>query len=144
MINVHDAASFVCEKSGWKVSNLALQKILYIAHMVHLGRTGDPLVASPFEAWDYGPVAPRLYHRVKAFGSKPIPDIFDGEEPRDGPERETLEEACSYLLDKKPAELIAITHWEGGAWAKHYIPGVKGIVIPDEDIREEYRARTEK
>ena len=45
--------------SGWTLSNLAMQKLLYIAHMYHLGMyDATPLVTGHFEAWDYGPVHP--------------------------------------------------------------------------------------
>jgi hypothetical protein len=52
-----------------------------------------------------------------------------------------IDETCVYLLGKMPSELVALTHWQGGAWAKHYVPGIRGIVIPDRDIIAEYDAR---
>lgn len=137
-----DAAKFVCERGEWRVTNLSLQKILYIAHMVHMGRTNTRLIRAPFEAWAYGPVIPSLYRKVKAFGDKPILDIFSSAEAIVGAEADTLAEACEHLLKKKPGELVAITHWPGGAWAKNYNSKIRGIVIPDSDILDEYKART--
>lgn len=29
-----------------------------------------------------------------------------------------------------------------GAWAKHYIPGARGVTIPNADIVDEYNKRT--
>ena len=50
------------EQSDWSLSNLAMQKLSYIAHMVHLASfDGEPLVFGNFEAWDLGPVHPQLY-----------------------------------------------------------------------------------
>jgi uncharacterized phage-associated protein len=49
-VSVASAAKRLCEKTGWTLSNLELQKILYIAHMFHLGETGQPLVPGHFEA----------------------------------------------------------------------------------------------
>lgn len=70
-ITTRQATKLICNISGWSVSNLQLQKILYISHMYNLGVTeGDPLITDNFEAWDYGPVIPTLYHEVKGFGSK--------------------------------------------------------------------------
>ena len=37
--------------------------------------------------------------------------------------------------------LVAITHWENGAWAKHYVPGERGNIIPNEDIKQEWEDR---
>lgn len=137
-----DAARRICDRGEWAVTNLQLQKILYMAHMVYLGRTGEPLVGSTFEAWDYGPVAPDLYRRVKMFGAGPIQDIFFGADDIDGtPEGDVVDEACENLLQRRPGELVEMTHWREGAWARNYVPGAMSIPIPDADIADEYRAR---
>lgn len=136
------AARSVCEMREWTVSNLELQKILYLAHMFHLGRTGQPLVAERFEAWDYGPVIPDLYHRVKGFGNAPVRNVFHWVPPvPPGPEYETLREAAEATRRTSPSRLVAITHWDRGAWAQCYRSGVAGITIPNDLIAAEYRAR---
>lgn len=136
------AARHICARGNWGVTNLALQKILYMAHMVHLGRTGQRLVNAEFQAWDYGPVEPALYRQVRNFGNKPIQDVFFWAAPIIGTQEEaTLNEACNFLLQKTPGELVAMTHWQNGAWARRYVPGSRGIPIPDADIIAEYRAR---
>lgn len=137
------AARRICARGNWRVTNLALQKILYLIHMVRLGRTrGRPLVNSTFEAWDYGPVVPDLYHRAKIFGDQAIQDIFVRAPDIPGDqESAAIDEGCDWLLGKKPAELVAMTHWKDGAWAKNYVAGVRGIAIPSTDILAEYNAR---
>jgi uncharacterized phage-associated protein len=142
-ISVFDAARHICEFGGWKISNLGLQKILYLSQMAYMGETGGHRLAdTDFEAWDYGPVAPELYQSVKIFGAKPISNIFFTAKPvADGGRLRALNAACKYLVGKKPSELVAITHWDQGAWAKNYVPGVRGVPIPDGDIVDEYRKR---
>lgn len=141
-ISSSSAAQFICARGGWSVTNLALQKILYMAQMVHLGRTGRRLVDADFQAWDYGPVDPALYQKVRMFGDRPIQDIFFAAPVLQGySEHAILSEACDFLVSKKPSELVAMTHWEKGAWAKHYVPGARSIVIPDTDIAAEYHER---
>ena len=138
------AAKHLCEASGWRLSNLELQKILYNAHMVRLGQTGgtQPLVNEEFEAWDYGPVIPELYRHVKTFGSKPVGNVFHGVPSMPpGEDQAVLNSALQTFGRKRPGELVAITHWEEGAWAKHYRPGGFGSTIPNEDVVEEYRRR---
>jgi uncharacterized phage-associated protein len=145
-VSSFSAARRICERGNWTVTNLSLQKILYLIHMIHVGRTGgQPLVKDMFEAWDYGPVVPELYHRVKIFGDRPIQDIlFSAPIISTTDEGRVIDEGCDWLLSKKPAELVAMTHWKDGAWAKNYMPGMHNIVIPDEDILDEYRCRTEQ
>ena len=138
-ISILSAAKRLGEKSKWTLSNLAMQKLAYIAHMFHLGmHGGSPLVYGNFEAWEYGPVHPTLYHEVKAFGSDPVQDIFLSVPPMtEGTETVLLDSAVAQLSDST-SRLVAITHWKDGAWAKNYIPGMKGVPIPNEDIRQEY------
>ena len=140
-ISAIDGGAFICLESGWTTTQLAVQKILYMAHMVHMGRERGPLVHGQFEAWDYGPVHPLLYHRIKPFGSRPIPDVFNMRDDPPGAEAQTLNEACVQLLDKTPGELVRNTHRRDGAWARHYIPGSRSVPIPNSSIRDEYRAR---
>jgi uncharacterized phage-associated protein len=136
------AAKTAGEARGWTLSNLELQKLLYIAHMIHLGREQAPLVNETFEAWDYGPVLPSLYRQAKMFGKHPVKDIFYAEvAPVSSPEGKTIRDVAEFLASKPAAELIAITHWSKGAWAKHYQKGVRNIRIPNPDILQEYQDR---
>lgn len=54
------------------ITNLALQKLLYFAHGLHLVETKTPLVTGFFEAWQYGPVHPIAYRAFKSAGANPI------------------------------------------------------------------------
>jgi uncharacterized phage-associated protein len=136
-------ARAICERSNWTISNLALQKIAYMAHMVYLGRTGRPLVGETFEAWDYGPVLPHLYRRVRAFGRDPIRNVFHGTPAVVDPEQvAVIDEACENLLSRTPGQLVSLTHRPNGAWARNYRAGSTGNIIPNSDIADEYRNRT--
>lgn len=137
-------SKYICECGNWTVTNLQLQKILYMAQMAYMGENdGDRLADAEFEAWDYGPVEPTLYRKVRMFGARPIQDVFyharrfKDEDQR----RQVLDDVCKALLPLRPAQLVDMTHWDGGAWAKHYVPGLRGLKIPDADIASEYAAR---
>jgi uncharacterized phage-associated protein len=140
-ISTFQAAKKICEISNWSVTNLQLQKILYIAHMIYMGRNNQkPLIYELFEAWDYGPILSSLYHRVKIFGEQPIKNIFLDISDLDDTTEEAklLKEACDKLLREPPSKLVAFTHQPNGAWASHYCSGAKGCIIPNEDIFREY------
>ena len=142
MIPAMEAARYLCVLSSWGPTNLAVHKILYIAHIYHLGHTDEPLIPECFEAWDLGPVVPNVYHKLKVFGSKPIRNVFtSSDDPDEGSERDILIEAAE-LSKRTPGELVNITHWEKGAWAECYQPGAHGIVIPNDAIKREYIERT--
>ena len=137
------ACRFICEAGDWRVTNLQLQKLLYVSQMAYLGLFGERLFKSGFEAWDYGPVAPAVYRKVRKFGSSAIRNVFFDALPfeANSTRREVLSDVCRDLLSARPSQLVEITHWENGAWAKWYEPGARGIRIPDTDIIAEYQAR---
>lgn len=139
-ITTLQAAKALGEFANWRLTNLQMQKILYIAHMFHLGRHGTPLVNEAFEAWDYGPVLPNLYHEVKFFGSSPIKDVFFGTTiPEKGTELKILQQAADKFSNVKAGSLVAATHRPEGAWSKNYKEGIKNQIIPNKDILEEYK-----
>ena len=139
---VDSAARYLCELSGWKLSNLQLQKMLYLADMNFVGQGRGRLLDEDFEAWDYGPVLPSLYHTCKAFGPKPIPNVFWGAvDIRGTPEAQILDTAWNNLRGQNPGRLVENTHWAGGAWAQRYVPGARGIKITSHDMVNEYRKR---
>lgn len=136
------AAKAMGEYSGWSLSNLEMQKLLYIAHMFHLGIHGSPLVYGNFEAWDLGPVHPVLYHKAKIFGARPVRNIFRSiPKLEEGTELGTLNNTVKELMNLDSAMLVNITHWHGGAWARNYVPGKRGTIIPDSHIEDEYKRR---
>ena len=143
-VQVNDAASYLCGRSGWQLSNLKLQKMLYMADMNFVGQNGVRLLNEDFEAWDYGPVLPSLYQKCKAFGSKPIPHVFWGAKDITGTaEAKMLDLAWENLKSATPGQLVEATHSKLGAWVRRYVPGAKQIKIVTSDMIEEYARRTQ-
>lgn len=96
-IRLDTASRYNCEKSCWRLSNLPLQKILYLAQVEYAGSfAGNRLVDAAFEAWEYDPASPDLYRKVKMFGSKPVRDVFhDALRLREGSQRkQVLDDVC--------------------------------------------------
>ena len=140
-VSVLSAAKRLGETSGWILTNLHMQKMCYIAHMSYLGKTNEPLVSGDFEAWDYGPVHPELYHFLKGFGRYPVKAsafVSIDSIPEDCLECKYLDAAVEQLDRHK---LIQITHWKRGAWSKVYLSPVENGIITKSDILNEYNAR---
>lgn len=135
------AAKTICDAYDWKLSNLPLQKLLYLSHMMHLGMYDRPLVDGEFQAWNLGPVHPELYQKVKAYGAGPIAYISRDEVFPDGSsERTAIDSVLRQMKGKRPSALVALTHQNIGAWAKHYYPGIN-FTIPNADIKREFDDR---
>lgn len=138
------AAKHLCQKSGWTLCNLDLQKMIYMAQMFHLGKHDQPLVKGRFVACDYGPIHPVVYKRLRMFGSKPIKNIFRGIEPVEEQACSiTLDVAYDALSDRRPSSLVAMTHDDNGAWARNYRAG-RCAVIPNAHILAEYRMKRQR
>lgn len=145
-IHALSAAKHLGVLSGWSKTNLELQKILYIAHMIHLGEHKKPLVEGHFQAWVLGPVHPVLYHKAKIFGAKPVRNIFRsiGDLDKNLSETNTLKRTYDVVSEFSGAKLVAITHCDYGAWAKNYKPDEMRNIIPNSDILEEYKERKKR
>lgn len=54
------------------LTHLKLQKLLYYAQGIGLGRFNKKLFNNAFFAWDHGPVVQEIYNKYKNFGSAPL------------------------------------------------------------------------
>ena len=129
-----------------RLSNLQLQKLIYIAHGYLLGITGRPLISDEVQAWRYGPVIHAVYHHFKEHGRNKIP--VDGIEKisfaSDFTEHEL--ECIQGVLDlfgsDSAESLISITHQDDTPWDKVWNSGGKHglfVVIPNDIIKDHYR-----
>lgn len=143
MARAVDVAAAFAELSGGRLSHLALQKYVYLAHMLFAGEhNGDRLVTDgEFQAWDYGPVSTTLYTALRGFGSDPVPPVVLRGQPIFGAEMEAVRSIWTELGSTSPSRLVDITHSDIGAWKRVYRAGARGTVIPQTEIIDEYRRR---
>jgi uncharacterized phage-associated protein len=143
---------------GLPIDPMKLQKLIYFAHGYYLARTylregrAIPLVNEFFEAWDYGPVLPSVYHEFKDFGSSNITKMameFRREfranivvlPPTDDSH---LDRISSFVWDRyakrHSLHLSDLTHKQGGAWdkARQAAHGIRGKDIPNDDIKDDF------
>ena len=76
MYNANIIADYVLtygDEHNYFLSNLKLQKLLYLIQAYFLIVTDKPCFFNSIEAWDFGPVVPEVYSRYKFFGSTTIP-----------------------------------------------------------------------
>ena len=95
------------EKEG--ITNLKLQKILYLAQAYFLAKLDRPLFKDNIEAWQYGPVIPTVYRKYKGNKSNAI---IDGE---DLPlilekDKKVLKEIWNAFGGYSASRLVDITH----------------------------------
>lgn len=63
------------KEKGYSISNMKLQKILYLVQAYFLVENDRPCFSEKIHAWSFGPVVPAAYHEFKCYGNLPIPEI---------------------------------------------------------------------
>ena len=122
MADVFDVANYILEISREEsedgeyelISHMKLQKLVYFCQGFSLALLEKPLFTEPIEAWEHGPVCPKLYHLLKGYGASPVASIAD-------PEKIALDENEKLLVKMvyntygqySAAKLRKITHEEG-------------------------------
>lgn len=119
-----------CTRDGKYISNLSLQKILYYIQIHFLKKDKNPIFTDDIEAWQFGPVVPKVYYRYCGFGSSPIllsyPDlILDNEVKND------LNEIIEEKREINPWKLVDDTHKENGPWETVYEKGCHNVIPLD-------------
>jgi len=123
------------------LTNMQLQKLVYIAHGWALALLGQPLIKDLVEAWQYGPVIPSLYHNLSKYGAgtvdEPIPFLGGGKLT---PNEEALIESVWKSYGQMSGfKLSTITHQENTPWSRAVKFSGLRSVIPDRFIAEHYR-----
>lgn len=143
-ISSKNASFIACSQSEWTINNIQLQRILYIASIKFAGNhEGKPLIDDEyFEAWQFGPVLPKIYQYCYQYGSgiiKSLPnDNVDSLSNTD--EYLIILETVKELKDKPIHDLIEYTNDEIGAW--YHARGVgKNMPILPEDFYCEHLLR---
>jgi len=117
------------DECGLPITPMKLQKLTYYCHAEFLAATGRPLVAQEFEAWDYGPVIPGLFHEFKSFGREAITSRamrFDPISARRqhvesadlGEFQPLIRQAFALYVGYSASALSRMSHVESGPWSE--------------------------
>lgn len=133
----------LADEQGKSLSNLQLQKLLYIAHGYLLAWKNKPLFMDEVSAWKYGPVIHSVYNQFKEYGAAKIPvgPVESGVENDDV--IQTLEGTLKLYGDWEAMDLVSITHQPKTPW--HEVWEIGGgnqqlfSEIPENLIKDHYR-----
>jgi uncharacterized phage-associated protein len=106
---------------GISLTNMHLQKLVYFAHGVYLAAfDGSPLIADEVKAWDFGPVIPPLYERLRAYGRGVVPTNLAPETRGsilpDRPEGQAILSTWYSYKRHSGWDLSVISHAPGSPW----------------------------
>ena len=141
------------ESEDRSISNMKLQKLVYIAYGWVLAVLDRKLFDEPIQAWQHGPVVPSLYHEFKHFRQRPITgrameydfDTADVTIPNVDETDERLQVVLDRVWDTyKPYSAVSLrnmTHRPGTPWKEVYKDGRQDIQIPDNLIKDHFKTK---
>ena len=120
------------------LTHMQIQKLVYFAHARLLVLHGQPLIDQAFEAWEYGPVVPVLYHALKHNGSGVVGEaILMGEPPAYSSRVRDIFDWCFKQYGQLGAlRLSKLTHAPDAPWART----LRNLTISNEKIQDYYAA----
>ena len=137
----------LAQRAGNPLTNMRIQKLVFIAHGWSLAINDQPLTIDDPEAWDYGPVYRDLYKSLRDYGSnyitRPIlysdylqfADNNEAVAPVTQQEQQLITAVWENYGHFRAFQLSALTHVEGSPWSRAYAEG-QNTVIGRQGIRE--------
>lgn len=125
---------------GKPLTPMQVLKLVYIAHGWMLGLYGRPLIRDDVQAWQYGPVIPKLYNAMRSYGGGVVTSEITApaNDDLDGQEEDIVRQVFELYGSKTGPALSRLTHADGTPWDLTYEPGSFGLVIPTDTIRDHY------
>ncbi|WP_308511034.1 type II toxin-antitoxin system antitoxin SocA domain-containing protein [uncultured Treponema sp.] len=106
---------YIAYRNGDVITNLKLQKLLYYAQAWYMvNNNATPLFNDEIQSWQFGPVVPSVYNRMKVFKYKPISlELKEKDfETMNKNQKDFIEDFCNYFLHFSATELVSMTHNE--------------------------------
>ena len=148
-LSVANAILDEADSQGIDVTPMQLQKLLYFTNGWHMEiHNGQPILSDSFEAWQFGPVMPQVYHKFKEYGSKKITGRAMNPLPTNHPWPNTLTEIQKKLVSEivgiygslSGPRMSNLTHKPGTPWSQTWNGGIgNGNNIPSELIIAEFK-----
>jgi len=122
---------------------LQLMKLVFLSHGWMLGVYWRHFIKDPIEAWEYGPIIPNLYNKIKQFKSSPVNYPIEKETGInfDAGEKEVLDQVYREYGKLSGIQLSSITHVSGSPWENTWERGGRNSVISNDLIMEYYREK---
>lgn len=120
------------------LTNMQIQKLVYIAHGFNLAFYDAPLIEEQVKAWTWGPVIPPLYNKLKKYGNGSVTDLISDtpKVPDEGTDLALINEVWKGYGRYTGAELSAITHQAGSPWDVTWRTDNFGVI--DDALTTEY------
>lgn len=124
---------------------MQLIKLTYLAHGWTLGLLGRPLVTDQAEAWEYGPVYPKLYQVLRTYRSDPVPSVPKSKVIQlDELERQIVDQVALLYGKLTGIQLSRLTHLPRSPWSLTREFAGRSAPISNDLIEQYYREQAEQ
>lgn len=123
-------------EKGFSMTNLKLQKMLYFIQREEI-KNGRVAFEDRIEAWQYGPVIPKVYYRFAGYGPVSIIlDINSRDIKIQNDTKISVDKIFDEYIEQNVWNMVDETHTPGNAWDIASSRGYKAEITVD-DIRRE-------
>jgi len=124
-----------------RLTNMQVQKMVYIANGLYLALKGEPLIREEVKVWNYGPVIEDLYHSLKIYGNGYVTNnlLFTYNDPL--PNDADIDTVMNFTWEScKNLDGIQLSNWthkDDSPWTKASKEHKK--IIPNEYMEEFFK-----
>ena len=142
--SVANAFISLAEREGKPLTNMQVQKLVYIAQGFSLGIADRPLFYDNVHAWQWGPVIPTLYKALQRYGRGTVTEFIPCDEtiPEDGDDFSLLKAVWDSYKGFSGAQLSSLTHKPETPWSETWEFDRFGIIAV-ETIKSHYKRLVE-
>ncbi|MEK6324321.1 MAG: type II toxin-antitoxin system antitoxin SocA domain-containing protein [Acidobacteriota bacterium] len=129
----------LAKRDGKTLTNMQLQKLVYIAHGFYLAFTGKPLLYDEVKAWQWGPVIVDLYEALRQYGSGVVTAKIPAPAVELNPNAEQVIEKVWKAYGRLTAfQLSSITHKPNSPWSQTWETWGQYSTISNDVIAQYY------
>jgi uncharacterized phage-associated protein len=123
----------LANESGKPLTNMQLQKLVFIAHGFTLAILDRPLYHKDTHAWQFGPVIPNLYKALQKYGNGFVKDSIETDDSldEDSPEMGIIKAVWKSYGHMTGAQLSSLTHKPGTPWSITWAEKQFGVIQPE-------------
>lgn len=134
----------IAREEKMSLTNMQVQKLVFLAQGYALALIGSCLYENNIHAWQWGPVIPSLYKKLRKYGSGVVSETLEAPDSvvKDTSEFEIILGVWENYGKFTGGQLSAMTHKPGSPWDKQW-KRKEFDPIPPEEIKEYYKRLAE-
>lgn len=133
-----DLANYILKNAGKRLSNLELQKYIYLIEIEYIKKFDKHLIDDDFVAWIYGPIVEEVYWKFRHYGANsitiPNDEIYNN---LNDDEIKLIQNTIENLNTQIYWKLVERTNTGNTAWCKTIAEKGKKAVIDKKYIFDE-------